>query len=72
MVTRSRVYLLGGQINGSPSSTVYTAPFTGGTSDYLTLIDSIPIDIDTSTQFKLPDLTAKSFGSFDYYIKALP
>ena len=70
IVTSNRVYLLGGIVNGSSSSTVYTAPFSGGTNDYLTLIANNTVD--STTQFKLPDLSANNDGIYEYYIKALP
>ena len=35
IVTNSRVYLLGGVVNNTPVSTVYSAPFTGGLNDYI-------------------------------------
>ena len=35
IVTKSRVYLLGGLINDSSSSIVYQAPFSGGLNDYM-------------------------------------
>ena len=68
IVTKNRVYLLGGY-NGVTSATVYTAPFAGGTNDYLTLIANNTID--TTTQFKLPDLSASSLGIYEYYIRAV-
>ena len=68
IVTKNRVYLLGGTVNGA--STVYTAPFSGGTNDYLTLIANN--SIDSSTQFKLPDLSAQTNGVMEYFIRAIP
>ena len=67
IVTKSRVYLLGGYINDVHSATVYTAPFAGGTNDYLTLIANNTID--TTTQFKLPDYTTQEADGFYYYVK---
>ena len=64
IVTKNRVYLLGGVVNGTNSSTVYTAPFTGGTNDYLALIAD-----NTSTQFKLPDYTSTEIYGSTSYIK---
>ena len=65
IVTKNRVYLLGGIINGDPSSTVYTIPFAGGTNDYLTLIAANTLDV--VTQFKLPDTTLTDpVGAYSY------
>jgi hypothetical protein len=70
IVTKNRAYMLGGYVNSSASPTVYTAPFAGGTNDYLTLI--VDNTVDTTSQFKLPDLSANNDGIYEYYIKALP
>ena len=68
IVTKNRVHLLGGA-NAYPSSVVYTADFSGGTNDYLTLIAENTID--TSTQFKLPDTSASDPAGTYTYIRAL-
>lgn len=59
IVTRSRVYLLGG-FNGSTGSylsTVYTAPFSGGMNDYSSYYDGT-IVAGGGTGFRLPDYTS--------------
>ncbi len=49
VVTRSRIYLLGGLINGSPSSTVYTAPILpDGTLGDWTTAESLPGNVTDS------------------------
>ena len=48
IVTKNRVYLLGGYINSSYSSTVYTAPITGGLNDYSKLYDGTVNKFDGS------------------------
>ena len=49
VVTKNRVYLLGGIINGSPSSTVYTAPINeDGTLGAWTTSNSLPAKVESS------------------------
>ena len=69
IVTKDRVYLLGGAINSASSSTVYTANFTGGSNDYVTLTANNTVN--TTTQFKLPDLTTQANGVMEYFIRAV-
>lgn len=70
VVTNAKVHLIGGTVGGVVSSAVYTANFTGGVSDYMTLIANN--SVAHPTQFKLPDYSSKSKGSLQYYIKAVP
>jgi hypothetical protein len=67
IVTQNRVYLLGGYTGSAYSSTVYAAPFSGGSNDYLTLIANNTVD--STTQFKLPDYTLQETDNLYYYIK---
>lgn len=78
-VTSSRLYTIGG-ISGqgdvnNPSknftvrNNIYYSSFGGGTNDYMALIIESGIDPNL---FKLPDLTSKTDGIYEYYIKALP
>ena len=67
IVTQNRVYLLGGHTGSAASSTVYAAPFSGGSNDYLTLIANNTVD--STTQFRLPDYTLQETDSLYYYIK---
>jgi microcystin-dependent protein len=69
IVTQNRVYLLGGYINGADSSTVYSAPFSGGSNDYLTLIANNTVN--TTTQFKLPDTSLTDPAGSYSYIRAV-
>ena len=68
IVTKNRVYLLGGG-NGSFVSTVYTAPILGGLNDYSPYYDGTFTPTD-STKFKLPDYTAQSTNGSYFYIKS--
>lgn len=81
VITNSRLYLIGGTTITTPSSgyylslfsahsataAIYATPFNGGTNDYVTLIAEGGID---PTLFKLPDLSSKKDGIYEYYIKA--
>ena len=68
IVTKQRVYLLGGYSNSSYSSTVYTAPISGGLNDYSPYYDGTIVPL-SPTQFKLPDFTTAETSGVNYYIK---
>ena len=73
IVTKNRVYLLGGNIGATVVSTVYTASLLEGINDYSPYYDGTiqPITVDVTT-FKLPDysLLDKEFGEYvTSYIK---
>ena len=68
IVTKNRVYLLGGVINGGYSSTVYTAPITGGLNDYSPYYDGTYTGTSTEN-FNLPDLTLSDKPGTYSYIK---
>ena len=68
VVTKNRVYLLGGRNNGAYSSTVYTAPITGGLNDYSPYYDGT-YTASEANQFRLPDFTAKETDGINFYIK---
>ena len=70
IVTSSRVYLLGGVINGSWSNgnTVYTAPFSGGLNDYSLYYNGTITPTDPAN-FRLPDYTKYETSSLYYFIK---
>ena len=70
IVTKNRVYLLGGHNgNSAVSSTVYTASISGGLNDYSPYYDGTIQPIDPNTTFKLPDFTAAETSGVNYYIK---
>ena len=56
IVTENRVYLLGGY-NSDTVSTIYTAPFAGGSNDYSSYYDGTVV-AGGGTGFKLPDYTS--------------
>lgn len=68
IVTSSRVYTLGGLVNGSASSTVYSASFAGGRSNYSQFYGGGYLGTST-TNFKLPDLSSRSQSGMSHYIK---
>jgi len=55
IVTKNRVYLLGGWSGSAPVSTVYTATISGGLNDYSSYYDGTIVPVDTTTKFALPD-----------------
>ena len=67
IVTKNRVYLLGGYI-GNSVSTVYTAPINGGLNDYSSYYDGTPLPTDP-TKFRLPDTTSIDINGIYTYIK---
>ena len=74
IVTKNRVYLLGGVISGSYSSTVYYAPFSGGLNDYSPYYDgtiSPGVGItDPVNNFLVPDFSGKIIDpNYAYYVK---
>ena len=69
VVTKNRVYLLGGYSNSGTVSTVYTAPFSGGLNDYSSFYDGSIAAITDSTKFRLPDYTSRESTAERYYIK---
>ena len=54
IVTKNRVYLLGGRNGSGPVSTVYTAPILGGLNDYSPYFDGTSMPTDPNN-FRLPD-----------------
>ncbi len=67
IVTKNRVYLLGGINSGSSVvSTVYTAPFSGGSNDYSDGSISVVSD---AVNFRLPDYSNLESSSAKYFIK---
>jgi N-acetylneuraminic acid mutarotase len=74
IVTKNRVYLLGGYNGSSYLSTVYYAPFSGGLNDYSPYYDGTIGPVSTLTDpvnnFQLPDLSnEKPYSTQTYYIK---
>ncbi len=57
IVTKNRVYLLGGYDDSAPVTTVYTAPFSGGLNDYSSYYIETVLT-DSGTSFRLPDYTS--------------
>ena len=66
IVTKNRVYLLGGSNNYGIVSTVYTAPFSGGSNDYSSYYDGSIGTVTNSDNFRLPTLTPNPSQSFAY------
>lgn len=67
IVTSSRVYLLGGLINGNNrTSTIYSATFSGGFNDYSNYSTQTTV---ASTDFTLPDFSSLEKNSLNYFIK---
>ena len=63
IVTKNRVYLLGGFTDA-----VYVAPFSGGLNDYSTFYTTGYTAVDPDN-FKLPDYTSLETADKKYYIK---
>jgi hypothetical protein len=64
IVTKNRVYLLGGYVNGSYSSTVYTAPIlSDGTLGTWTTGTSLPATVYASQAIVTKNLAAQSTSS---------
>jgi hypothetical protein len=68
IVTKNRVYLLGGHNGSAYVSTVYTAPILGGLNDYSPYYDGAIIATDDAN-FRLPDLTFEELQGAYFYIK---
>lgn len=68
IITKNRVYLLGGLSNGYYVSTVYTAPFSGGSNDYSQYYNGEYDSVSNSLTFSLPDYTSLN-PKVNYYIK---
>jgi hypothetical protein len=68
IVTKNRVYLLGGYNGSAYVSTVYTAPILGGLNDYAPYYDGSITPTDPNN-FHLPDYTSKNTNGFYHYIK---
>jgi len=73
IVTKNRVYLLGGYNGSAPVSTVYTAPLAEGLNDYSPYYDGtiVPIDpiIPITNKFNIPDMTLTDINGVYHYIK---
>ena len=70
IVTKNRVYLLGGHNGSSWLSTVYTAPIAGGLNDYSPYYDGTVGAIPDPNNFRLPDYTLQESDYNGYfYIK---
>ena len=68
IVTKNRVYLLGGWNTSGNTSVVYTANISGGLNDYSPYYDGTFTPTD-SNKFKLPDLSTKELQGTYSYIK---
>lgn len=66
IVTKTRVYLLGGYNGSGVISTVYSAPFAGGSNDYSSYYDGTYSSLTNSDNFRLPTLTSNPSQSFAY------
>lgn len=66
VVTSSRIYVLGGTVNGISSSIIYSATFSGGSNDYTMYTTLVTT---ASTDFTLPDFSLKETPGFFSYIK---
>lgn len=70
IITKNRVYLLGGNNGVTPLSTIYTAAILGGENDYSPYYDGTitpSVVVDPSTTFVLPDLTnSEKFDTVSY------
>lgn len=64
-IAKNRIYICGGANGASQLAIVRSSPFVGGLNDYMT-----PGLFNSTTHFKLPDLTSKSSNIYEYYIKA--
>ena len=69
IVTKNRVYLLGGWNGSAPVSTVYTAPISGGLNDYSPYYDGTIVPVDTTTKFALPDTSSSDLYGSNSFIK---
>lgn len=69
ITTSSQIYLLGGvdSVN-NVSSTIYTAAFTGGLSDYTAYYNGSLTTVDPTT-FRLPDYSLKEANGLNYFVK---
>ena len=68
IVTRNRVYLLGGHNGSGYVSTVYTAPFSGGVNDYSDYYNGT-IDVNDTDKFRLPNYSSQEHPNSQYIIK---
>lgn len=66
-VVKNRLIIINGNNNDTIVKAIYSTPFNGGTNDYLTVMTEWSYD---TTKFKLPDLSSKKDGIYEYYIKA--
>lgn len=69
MSVKNRIYLLGGIDNNEVSSSVYSASFFGGDSDYSIYYTESIGEISSSDNFLLPDFTSKDDISGNVYVK---
>lgn len=66
VVTNSRIFLLGGNVNNASSATVHVASFLGGFNDYTSYTAIITT---ATTDFTLPDFTSLEKNNLNYFIK---
>lgn len=71
IVTSSKIYNIGGIINGQANNSIYSANFSGGLNDYSPYYSGLYQDPNVSgSQFRLPDLSKlKTPPGTSYYIK---
>lgn len=68
IVTSSKVYTLGGLINGGASNVVYSTDISGGRNDYSQMYSGGYLGT-SSANFKLPDLSLRAQSGMSHYIK---
>lgn len=66
ITTNSKIYLLGGLLNGTDSNNIYMANFLGASNDYTSYTAQVTT---VSTDFRLPDTTLDDAPGFFTYIK---
>lgn len=72
VITKNRIYLMGGNVSGSnvTTSAVITASISSGMNDYSSYFDGSQlgeVPLNNSDKFLLPDLSAdEPFGSYSY------
>jgi hypothetical protein len=72
VITKNRIYLMGGNVSGSnvTTSVVITASISSGMNDYSSYFDGSQlgeVPLNNSDKFLLPDLSAdEPFGSYSY------
>ncbi len=69
IVTKNRVYLIGGQNSTDITSTVYTAPFSGGSNDYSDFYNGNITPVTNADNFRLPDYSSQEYPNSQYIIK---